>query len=94
MPLVDSTVVSSTIETQLNTKTNSSAYNKTCHSLTLEDALNYQSEKWDIPITSEAFARKLDENDPLRHIRNEFFYPKNRTLPKGIFINIFSFFMQ
>lgn len=51
-----------------------------------QDILNNRAEKWQLSITSEAFARKLDENDPLRHVRDEFYYPKAGGLPKGIFI--------
>lgn len=51
-----------------------------------QNTLNNYAEKWQISKTSEAFARKLDENDPLNHVRKEFYYPKVGTLPKGIFI--------
>lgn len=35
-------------------------------------------------LTSYDFAEVLDEVDPLKHLRQEFFYPKMKTLPKGI----------
>jgi hypothetical protein len=61
-------------------------YNGKNQKLSPQDILNNQAEKWQIPITSEAFARKLDENDPLRHVRDEFYYPKIGNLRQGIFI--------
>ncbi|CAF4490258.1 unnamed protein product [Rotaria socialis] len=50
--------------------------------LTPQNILNELSEKWKIPLVSEAFARKLDENDTLNYIRDEFHFPKLTSLPK------------
>ncbi len=74
-------------ELTISAKMNGFHCNEQDQSLTPQDILNNQSEKWQISITSEAFARKLDETDPLRHVRDEFYYPKKGTLPKGIFIH-------
>lgn len=50
-----------------------------------QEILNERAEKWQLTLNSEVFARKLDENDELRHVRDEFYYPKKETLPKGMF---------
>ena len=36
-----------------------------------------------LEVNSKLFAEYLDSIDELREIRNEFYYPKNRTLPLG-----------
>ncbi len=36
-----------------------------------------------VDMTSMEMARFLDSVDPLRHLRDEFHYPKMRTLPGG-----------
>jgi len=51
--------------------------------LTPQDLLENQANKWQVSMTDEQFARKLDENDPLKSFRNEFFYPKVGTLPRA-----------
>ncbi|CAF4088260.1 unnamed protein product [Rotaria sp. Silwood2] len=56
--------------------------NAKCQQLTPQDILNQLSEKWNVSITSEEFARKLDENDSLRSLRDEFYVPKVGGLPK------------
>lgn len=53
--------------------------------LSPQTMLNDQAEKWQVSLTSEEFARKMDENDELHHLRNEFHYPKKGTLAKGLF---------
>jgi kynureninase len=87
MPCNQDTFILPTIELTFSAK----MYNHNCngqnHQLTPQDSLNNQAEKWQISITSEAFARKLDENDPLRHVRDEFYFPKSGGLPKGMFIS-------
>ncbi|CAF0737466.1 unnamed protein product [Rotaria sordida] len=47
-----------------------------------QDILNHLSKKWNVSITSEEFARKLDEKDSLRNLRDEFYLPKLGSLPK------------
>jgi kynureninase len=47
------------------------------------DVLDSYAQKWQVQTNSEAFAHKLDENDPLRRMREEFFIPKMATLPKS-----------
>ena len=63
--------------------------------LTPQDLLENQANKWQVSMTDEQFARKLDENDPLKSFRNEFFYPKVGTLPRGILLinNQFLFYI-
>lgn len=56
---------------------------------TPRDTLNSYAEQWGLEFTNEAFARKLDQIDPLQHLRNEFYIPKLRTLPKGISLRNF-----
>lgn len=77
--------------TQLTVSANMSGLmsnGKDSHS-TPQDLLEYQAEKWQISMTDEQFAKKLDENDPLKSFRNEFFFPKIGTLPQGITEYIF-----
>jgi len=47
------------------------------------DILNTFAEQWKVDFNSKAFAEKLDEMDPLKHFRDEFYIPKIRTLPKA-----------
>jgi hypothetical protein len=47
------------------------------------DVLNQYAKQWQVEPNSERFAQKLDEIDPLRHVRQEFLFPKLSTLPKG-----------
>lgn len=71
--------------TQLTVSANMSGLmsnGKDSHS-TPQDLLEYQAEKWQISMTDEQFAKKLDENDPLKSFRNEFFFPKIGTLPQA-----------
>jgi hypothetical protein len=86
MPSNNDILILPIAELTLSTKMNNHDCNGICQELTPQDILNNHAEQWQIPIASEAFARKLDENDPLHHVRDEFYIPKNRTLPKGIFI--------
>ena len=51
------------------------------------DVLGNYAKKWQVQSDSEAFARKLDENDPLQSMRDEFFIPKMGTLPTGTCID-------
>lgn len=53
-----------------------------------QNILSQWATEWNTPMGSEAFARKLDENDPLKHFRNEFYFPKLEKLPKGM--NLYS----
>jgi hypothetical protein len=80
------TVILPTVELPLSVKMDKHNCNEKNQQLNPQDILNNRAEKWQLSITSEAFARKLDENDPLRHVRDEFYYPKVGGLPKGIFI--------
>jgi hypothetical protein len=73
-------------ELTLGAKMNSPHCNGVDENLMPQDILDNQAEKWQISITSEAFARQLDENDSLNHLRDEFYYPKIKSLPKGVFI--------
>ncbi|CAF0891671.1 unnamed protein product [Adineta steineri] len=45
--------------------------------LSPRDILKSKAEKWQLNMASEEFARKLDQNDLLRHFREEFYYPTN-----------------
>ena len=38
---------------------------------------------WNLKCHTEEYARKLDENDPLREFQDKFFYPKCGKSPKG-----------
>lgn len=67
----------------LNAKMHSHNCNGKEQNVNPQDILQNYAKKWQIPITSEAFARRLDENDPLNHVRDEFYYPKVGTLPKS-----------
>jgi hypothetical protein len=86
MPSNDDILILPTIELTLSDKMNSHHDNDQNEKLTPQDILNNQAKKWQIPITSEAFAQKLDEKDSLHHVRDEFYFPKMGGLPKGIFI--------
>jgi hypothetical protein len=86
MPSNHDTLILPMTQLILSAKMNNHNCNGKYEQFTPQDILNNQAEKWQISITSEAFARKLDENDPLRHVRDEFYYPKIGTLPNGIFI--------
>lgn len=44
------------------------------------DSLRALARKLDMPIDSLEFARYMDENDPIRHLRKEFHYPKMKEL--------------
>ncbi|CAF0911182.1 unnamed protein product [Didymodactylos carnosus] len=48
---------------------------------TPEQFLQEKCDQWSLNIHSEEYARKMDECDPLRYVRNEFFYPKMSALP-------------
>ncbi len=57
-----------------------------------EDFLNTKSDQWELKLTSEEFAKKMDSEDPLGYIRTKFAYPKMVTIPNGLFrICIFLF---
>ncbi len=86
MPFNHDIYKSPTIELTLSAKMNTHNCNGKDQHLTPQDILNNQAEKWQIPIASEEFARKLDENDSIRYIQDEFYFPKLGTLPQGIFI--------
>lgn len=86
MPSNHDMLILPTPELTLSAKMNSHHCNGVDEKLTPQDILDNQAEQWQIPITSEAFARQLDENDSLSHVRDEFYYPKINSLPKGIFI--------
>ena len=53
--------------------------------LNLASILQEYSTKAGFEVDSKLFAEYLDSIDELREIRNEFYYPKNRTLPLGYF---------
>ncbi|UJR33886.1 hypothetical protein I4U23_021307 [Adineta vaga] len=81
MPSIDDTIVLSTATLSLSAKMATHNCNGN-HSLSNpQDILKNQAEKWKISLTNEAFARKLDENDSLRHVRDEFLIPKIGDLP-------------
>ena len=87
MPSNHDTIILSMSEVTLSAKMDSQYCNGKEEKLSPQDILNNYANKWQISMTNEAFARKLDENDPLRHLRDEFYYPKIRSLPKGTFIS-------
>ncbi|CAF0728622.1 unnamed protein product [Adineta steineri] len=87
MPSLWAEVISPKIKTLLGKKMDNDIYNKQNQQLHPQDILKNQAEKWQISLTSEQFARKLDETDPLQHTRNEFYVPKIGTLPHGEFID-------
>lgn len=39
------------------------------------------ADEWECDILSEDFAKKMDEQDTLKHLRNEFVIPKVKQLP-------------
>lgn len=45
------------------------------------ETLQEKSREWQCQLTDLSFARRLDVVDPLRHLRNEFHYPKKCDLP-------------
>jgi kynureninase len=49
-----------------------------------QDILDGQAKKWQLKISSEEFAQELDQNDPLSHVREEFYYPMSADLSEGI----------
>jgi len=51
--------------------------------------LNTKSDQWQLKLNSEQFAKFMDNQDPLRYMRQEFFYPKMATLPNGLLSFIF-----
>jgi hypothetical protein len=48
-----------------------------------QDTLNAQVNMYQLKIGSEEFARTLDQNDPLRNARKEFYYPIHDHLSKS-----------
>lgn len=89
MPSTDDRFILSNTGLALSTEMDTHLCNGKSQQLTPQDNLDEYAEKWQISITSEEFARKLDEIDPLRHVREEFYYPKKGTLPKSIFKYIY-----
>jgi len=43
-----------------------------------------KSRQWNFSLTDVRFARKMDDNDPLRGFRQKFHYPKLRGLPSSL----------
>jgi hypothetical protein len=86
MPSIYDTVILPTIKLTLSAKMDNHNSNGTDQQLNPQDILNHHAEKWQTPLTSEAFAQKLDKIDPLQHVRDEFYIPKVGGLPKGISI--------
>ena len=84
MPDINEIMTLPTIDIDISSKMDEHHQNKNCQLATPEDILHNLSNKWHTPIESEEFARKLDENDSLNHVRDEFFMPKISNLPKGI----------
>lgn len=52
---------------------------------TAQSFLNTKSEQWQISLDDAQFAAEMDENDPLRYLRQEFCYPKMCMLPNGLY---------
>lgn len=50
---------------------------------TAQGFLEMQVQQANCKLNSFDFAIWMDKQDPLSHVRNEFFYPKLSTLPKG-----------
>jgi hypothetical protein len=94
MPSTHNTIISPTIELTISEKMIRHCCNEIGQHSSPQDILNSQAKKWQTQLTSEAFASKLDENDPLRCIRDEFYIPKIGGLPKGIYIYILLFHIQ
>lgn len=47
------------------------------------EKLRSLAEQWKIDLDSDDFALKLDQNDPLRTYRDQFYIPKKKDLPNG-----------
>ena len=63
------------------------------HNQSAQSFLNEKSEEWKIDLDSEQFSIMMDNHDPLKHLRQEFHYPKSITLPYGLLLSlIFDFF--
>ena len=45
--------------------------------------LREKAHTWDCEITERSFAERLDADDPLKYLRQEFYYPQIGTLPEG-----------
>jgi len=43
-----------------------------------------KSREWNCDLTDVKFARSMDDNDPLRELRQQFIYPKLRGLPSSL----------
>lgn len=87
MPSIDQLFILSSSELSVETNMKAQECNGVNQTSSPQKMLNEQANKWKLALNSEAFARKLDENDELRHMRGEFYYPKKDTLPKGMFIS-------
>ena len=86
MPSNDQLFILSGSELSVETNMKAQECNGVHQTTSSQEILNEQAKKWQLTLNSEEFARKLDENDELRHMRDEFHYPKKETLPKGISI--------
>ena len=85
MPSIDDRVILSTTALSLSANMSNQHCNGDHQSITPQDILEKQAEKWQVSLTSKAFAHKLDETDPLKHMRDEFVIPKIGDLPNGTF---------
>ncbi|CAF1215889.1 unnamed protein product [Adineta ricciae] len=83
MPSIDDTVILSTTALSLSAKMSNQHCNGDHQSITPQGILEQQAEKWQVPLTSKAFAHKLDEIDPLKHMRDEFVIPTVGDLPNA-----------
>ena len=48
------------------------------------DVIREKAHVWDCKVTERCFAERLDADDPLKDLRQEFYYPQIGTLPEGI----------
>ena len=47
------------------------------------NTLRERADDWDLAVEDIQFAMKMDQTDPLRHLREEFHYPLKKSLPYG-----------
>ena len=83
MPSHHDMLILPTSELTLSTKMNSNHCNGFDEKLPPQETLEHKAEELGVSLRSEQFALELDQDDSLKHLRNEFRYPKIATLPKG-----------
>ena len=69
-----------TINFRLQVKHDDKTEVEHCHPA---ETLREKATSWNSDVTSQEFAKKMDAEDPLRHLRDQFHYPKSIDLPQG-----------